>query len=363
MKTIPTIGICGSFPGVIGGTTILVQQMYDMFLKKNNFIVRKYDFNNKNHYFLISHFFPVLLTIQSLFKNNITLVCVSRRGFRWLFIATCIVSLVQRNKIIIFRYFGGDAKEIYGKFLEPIVSFLIGVSKFNSLVLAETVENISYFDQLGLRAYQLTNSRPEVGFQRKNSQNGKLKCVFVSQMKKSKGVFDVLQAVDGLKDVTVDFYGPLLWDVDKNDFYGVHNARYCGVVPLGEAAETISKYDVLLLPTRWAGESHAGVIIEAYSVGVPVIVYNWKALSEIVEHGQTGMLIPTGDVGALRSMLAELKNDPAKSNSLSDGSRAMFKEFFTVERSYCRIYEVILGELNRNITDAARLKKYILPNV
>ena len=66
---------------------------------------------------------------------------------------------------------------------------------------------------------------------------------------------------------------------------------------------TLTQYDVLLLPTTWKTEGYPGIIIEAYSVGIPVVSTKIGGIPEIVEHGYNGILIEPHNTDELLSAI------------------------------------------------------------
>ena len=63
--------------------------------------------------------------------------------------------------------------------------------------------------------------------------------------------------------------------------------------------DLLSSYHVMLFPTYWKGEGFPGVLIDAFISGLPVIATDWAYNKEIVNHGETGFIIPTRDSEAL----------------------------------------------------------------
>ena len=59
-----------------------------------------------------------------------------------------------------------------------------------------------------------------------------------------------------------------------------------------------AEYDVLVLPTFWKGEGYPGVIIEAFSVGLPVVATNLPGISEMID-SQSGILVPPHSASTL----------------------------------------------------------------
>jgi glycosyltransferase involved in cell wall biosynthesis len=132
------------------------------------------------------------------------------------------------------------------------------------------------------------------------------KCVFFGQIKREKGVFDIIDAVGGSDKVSCDFFGPLL-DRDREDFHravaGHRNIAYRGTVEPGAVIRTAAAYDVLLLPTYHQSEGYPAVILQAYAAGIPVIATNWLAIPEIVQEGVQGLLVPVRSPAKIREAI------------------------------------------------------------
>ena len=62
--------------------------------------------------------------------------------------------------------------------------------------------------------------------------------------------------------------------------------------------------------------------VEAAACGTPALVSDNSALRESVRDGETGFLVPHGDVPALARRMLELAGDPALVARLGHGARA-----------------------------------------
>ena len=83
--------------------------------------------------------------------------------------------------------------------------------------------------------------------------------------------------------------------------------RLYPAVPPVEVAEWITAADVIVVPSR--GEGLGLVAVEALACGRPVVASNVGGLPEIVKDGETGLLVPPGDVAALRGAIERLADD------------------------------------------------------
>ena len=70
----------------------------------------------------------------------------------------------------------------------------------------------------------------------------------------------------------------------------------------------------------------------AMASGTPVVASRVGGLAEVVEDGQTGFLVPAGDVVALRDRLEQLLGDPPLARRLGANAREMVLQRFTWAR-------------------------------
>ena len=89
----------------------------------------------------------------------------------------------------------------------------------------------------------------------------------------------------------IDVYGPFKDGDCSEKIFENSRVDYCGVLPPEKVLPTLSQYDVLLLPSFHPGEGYPGIVIEAFSLGLPVIATNWQAIPEIVQDGENGLLV------------------------------------------------------------------------
>ena len=74
------------------------------------------------------------------------------------------------------------------------------------------------------------------------------------------------------------------------------------------------------------------VLSEAGATGLPLVSTDVGAISEIVRDGETGLLVPTNDVAALRSTLATLVCDRDLRRRLGDRAIDVVAESFDAEQ-------------------------------
>ena len=104
--------------------------------------------------------------------------------------------------------------------------------------------------------------------------------------------------------------------------------EFVGAAPHAEVPAWLHRFDVYAAPSRLDSESFGVAVIEASACGLPVVVSDAGGLPEVVRDGETGLVVPRGDVPALQAALMRLVLDAALRERLGQAGRAH------VEREY-----------------------------
>jgi glycosyltransferase involved in cell wall biosynthesis len=102
------------------------------------------------------------------------------------------------------------------------------------------------------------------------------------------------------------------------------------------------------LPSRSEGMPQS--LLEACVAGVPVVASRVGGIPEVIEHGRTGLLVESGDEGALADGLVELLGSTERSRALSEAARAKVLARFDIGRmagDYHRDFLELLGRKTR----------------
>jgi glycosyltransferase involved in cell wall biosynthesis len=150
---------------------------------------------------------------------------------------------------------------------------------------------------------------------------------YVGALAEEKGVADLIEALPAVARLVVAGEGPQRRALEEQ-------ARTRGVAAtfLGSVDDPWDVYaaaDALVLPSR-AGDSQPAVLIEAALVGTPTVSTDVGAISDIVVDGETGRLVAPGDVGGLRTTLAELAAEPARARSMAASAEARARQMFSM---------------------------------
>ncbi len=113
------------------------------------------------------------------------------------------------------------------------------------------------------------------------------------------------------------------------------------VVLCGQVEDTPAFYhslSVLAMPSR--AEGFGLVAAEAGACGLPVVASGISSLPEIVEHRETGLLVPPGDEHHLAAALIELLDRPDTARTLGEAARRRVVENFDREHTLDRLAEL-----------------------
>jgi glycogen(starch) synthase len=111
-------------------------------------------------------------------------------------------------------------------------------------------------------------------------------------------------------------------------------------LPHEQTLAAIAGAELLVLPSR--REPFGIVLLEAGSLGVPVVASRVGGIPEIVEDDASGRLVAPDDAGALARAIGELLGDRAEAQRLAANLRRAAETRFTWRRAADR-YAAILG--------------------
>ena len=121
--------------------------------------------------------------------------------------------------------------------------------------------------------------------------------LFAGRLSAEKGIAELVAATEGM-NLVVAGDGPLREQVPGA----------LGFVPHAELQRLYERSAVVVLPSHREGMPLC--VLEAMAHGRPVVASAVGGIPEVVEDGVTGLLVPPGDVAALRAALERLLADP-----------------------------------------------------
>ena len=162
---------------------------------------------------------------------------------------------------------------------------------------------------------------------------GRIFGLFVGRLVRQKNLACLVRAMSALPAgerpwIALAGQGPLQADIQqRQEAAGLHgDLRF-----LGERADAVllmKAADFLVLPSLHEGMSN--VLMEAMSVGCPVVASEVGGNSELIEHGVSGLLFASDDAGALAAHLRELVIAPSLRARLSAEAAARIRSRYSI---------------------------------
>lgn len=323
----------------IGGTTVLMQNLID-YCKSNNI---EYDHISTNKYYgrfsvLRNLFYTFFKSFSKINKSDIIFINISSKNGLVTLLPFYLVLSKLFNKKVVTRMFGGNLKahlESSNVFKKLAVKSLTS----SDMIVVETKAIIKYLKGYKIDAFWLPNVRNENSLV-PSSINFKKRFVFISHIKESKGV-DLICHVSNLlpQDYTIDLYGSIVEPKYNADYFNNFRVNYKGELRPQEVLSTLSDYDCLLFPTFWKGEGYPGIVIEALSLGLPIIASKWGGIEEIISHESNGILISPKSEEELLNAILNMNQEVA--NSISKTALDSFQNNFESSHVYKRLFKQI----------------------
>lgn len=176
---------------------------------------------------------------------------------------------------------------------------------------------VTQLEQCGIKGVrQIYNCKPIPYYPAIKQPKGVFRFVFLSRIMPEKGCDYILEAArqlnsQGLTErFSIDFYGRIddgYIPAFETALASLPNVHYAGYLDLTQPAgyDRLAEYDVMLFPTYWKGEGFAGVFIDAFIAGLPLIASEWAHNRQFLREGETALFIPVHDVQPLARRMRE----------------------------------------------------------
>ena len=186
------------------------------------------------------------------------------------------------------RKFAGNFIEIYENY-STLQRFIINMTlKYSSCNFFETKYLVEYFKKFNPNTFWFPNVRKKSLYH--TGEKFRKKFVYLGAVKKEKGIDILCEASNLLSaEYTIDIFGAL-YDGYEESTFEKFNVRYRGVLNNGMVIDKLLTYDVLILPSL--REGYPGVIIEALSIGMPIIATNLPSIQEMVDDSSSILIEP-----------------------------------------------------------------------
>lgn len=293
-------------------------------------LYKSYGFFNNKHY-LVSYqkgrlwlrlqtflIFLIRYTHRLIFDKHIKIIHahLSQRGSFYRKALVLLLAKLFRKKVI-YHLHGSEFMLFFQRSPKAIQALIWCV--FNCcdmiIVLSESWKNqlSSIIQNKNIQVVYNPIVISETPKEYENADDSMPHFLFLGNMGQRKGVYDILDAVQKVKNPNfrISLYGDgevdaVRTQVQQRGLEQVINV--CGWISGPQKAEAFQRAHVLLLPSHNEGLPIS--ILEALSCGMPVLGSTVGGIPEAVQHGRNGLLIEPGDSEALASSLQQLASSP-----------------------------------------------------
>jgi glycosyltransferase involved in cell wall biosynthesis len=151
-----------------------------------------------------------------------------------------------------------------------------------------------------------------------------------------RGITDMIRAITDVPGVELVLAGPV---IDKNimDEIAAHptSVTYIGWIPTYEeilhrsmSADMLFRFSDPALPTKNKYAS-PNKLFEAMMCGKPILVSDNSSMARIVRHNNCGLVVPYGDVGAIKEAIVKLRTNPGLRAELGKNGRRSYEEKYS----------------------------------
>jgi len=174
---------------------------------------------------------------------------------------------------------------------------------------------------------------------------------YIARKSRDKGAFDLLQAFENVarenSGVRLLFVGPdeSAGEVDVLVQRPVLARSVINVGQVSNHEAYLALSDVLCLPSY--REGFGTIVIDAAAMGVPTIGTRIPGLIDAIEDGQTGILVPAGNVRALVETMKSVVSQPAKLLVMREQARQRTAKLFSADVVYSSLRNTYRGLAQR----------------
>lgn len=318
MKEFLVFSNFGYQTGVLGGQTIKVQHLYSLLESK----AEKYGYNLsyfdtdifKKKTKVLGGFFSIF---KKLVLSNVIFFVGSKNNLKYFFPFIYLFSKVFKSEIhyIVVGGWLNDFLKLHPYHVKCLSS-IAGIYPETQGLCDSLIDSYNFRN-----VHRLDNFRCVDVSLRSNYKNNDsiLKLIFIARVTPLKGIDTLFKLADEINErklgVSIDIYGPID-SCYKHSFFEKLNKfsraviTYKNTVQPSDVYEVISKYDLLLFPTKYSSEGSPGSVLDAYISGVPVVASNWPYATEFIRDNETGIITDFDDDNHFVCRTLELLNNP-----------------------------------------------------
>lgn len=188
----------------------------------------------------------------------------------------------------------------------------------------------------------------------KNRKNTKIKVLYLSNLVKTKGILDLVSAIELIKDLEVDYEVDIVGnsaDITVDSLKEIiltknlqNKVNVLGPKYGAEKWQILHEADIFVFPTYFKNECFPLVLLEAMQTKNAIISTDNGAIEEIIKN--CGIITPQNSPEKLAFALRELLQDSNKIQKLKAKAKAEFDKKYTLEKFEINFIQTLKKILN-----------------
>lgn len=177
----------------------------------------------------------------------------------------------------------------------------------------------------------------------------RFRVLFIGSLRESKGIFDLLESAAIVLEKTehIDFWIAGEWESHSEQNQALSlirqkqiesHVKFLGLITGDEKNKFFNQGDVYVHPTHH--DAHPIVILEAMSIGLPVISTDIGSIPETVVNGENGFIIPKGKPHEIAEKILMLYHNQSLKMKMSLMSQKIYNTRFTSKKCISNIEQV-----------------------
>lgn len=281
-------------------------------------------FDLGNYWWALRHFGRMWRAVRS-FKPNIVYMPVASSWSGFLRDSVLATIASRSGARVVGHVHGGRFDQILSRTGRDGQRVARAMRRYDSLLVLGTrwkqvLEDYGYHGQSFIVPSTLRQETYDRGlqFKRTHRQEGRIRGLFVGQVGKRKGTFDILPALSHLKESGMEFemtfVGPPEYEGEwelamrmKSELGLDQNVNFTGSLQGEPLYEEFRRGEIFIMPSY--AEGLPVVFFECGAFEMPAITSPVGAIPDLIEHGRNGLLVEPGDVEAIGDAIKKLATD------------------------------------------------------
>lgn len=180
----------------------------------------------------------------------------------------------------------------------------------------------------------------------KPMNTGKRKVLFVGGITTAKGCCELLRVARDLTTIEFNLIGEVKKDMETAIDNRPDNVKLLGSLDGQSVLNEMSRHDILFFPSH--SEGFPNVVLEAMSVGMPVVATKVGAIPEMVQDNKGGVLVEKGDTDAMKTAIIYLLSNADKRMGMGLYNKEYAKQHYSyshVMNQLVHIYEMCVKNI------------------